>query len=573
MTAACSTAPGVRVEAPIVASNASAALFPRGCVAADQPLASRAGARMLAMGGNAVDAAVAASFALSVVRPYSCGIGGGGFMVIHLGEGPGDTRSIALNYREVTPSGVDPLFYERAPDADASTRGGTAAAVPGTVAGLLHALERYGTLNRATVLAPAIEAARDGFVADEHFAAAARGAARKFQEHPEYRARFAFVWERFLRRGEIAAGDVIRNPEQARALGLIARDGAAAFYRGEIARAIVAAVRRDGGVMTMDDLGAYPVGESKPLSFRYGGRRFLVMPPPSSGGTAMAEALGVLERLPSTGDDEATRLHELAEAFRHAFADRAEWLADTAFEEVPVTRLMSEDYLLSLAARVRADRAGKPEEYGSRRAATMTAPVEDGGTSHLCAVDRWGNAVACTETINLEFGSMLAVSEFGFCLNNEMDDFLTRRGEANAFGLTQSDRNLPAPGKRPLSSMSPTIVLGEDGRVEAVAGASGGPRIITATTQALLNVLVRGMDAQESVGSPRLHHQWMPDRLELERAYRAIEGAEATAAALRARGHAVEFTGGEANVQLIRRVEKGWEAACDPRKGGRPAGE
>jgi len=278
----------------------------------------------------------------------------------------------------------------------------------------------------------------------------------------------------------------------------------------------------------------------------------------------MFEALRLLEEVGydfSQPLETPQQAHLVAEALKHAFADRAEWFADPAFTDVPVERLLSDAYIASLAARIDPERTGPPSRYGSH------APiVEDGGTSHLSVVDRWGNAVACTETINLIFGSLVAVPEFGFVLNDQMDDFLTRRGQVNAFGLAQSERNLPEAGKRPLSSMSPTVVLDGD-EVRLVAGASGGPRIITGTMQAIMRALA-GRDAITSVSAPRLHHQWVPDRLDLEPG--ALGGA--ARGALRAMGHELGEREEIGNVQLIRRSGAAWDAACDPRKGGRPSG-
>lgn len=539
---------------------------------------------MLALGGNAVDAAVATSFALSVVRPYSCGIGGGGFMVIHLPNDPRHGRvSVAINYRETCPAAVDAGFYEREADPRASTRGGKAVAVPGTVAGLLHALERYGTLDRATALAPAIRLARSGFAADKDYVARAAEIAAKFRAEPELQTRFDFVWERFLNRGEVEIGTVIRLPEQARALELIATGGAAGFYGGEVAAAVCAAVSGDGGVLTAADLQQYTPREVEPLMFGFAVWQFLGMPPPSSGGITMAEALGVFEH--SGGAYElraeerwtARTAHLFVESLRHGFADRAKWLGDPAFVDVPVARLLDDANIARMAGTVEPDARLAPEDCGTPQdELSAVFAHDDRGTSHLCAVDQWGGAVACTETINLEFGSLLAVPEFDFCLNNEMDDFLTVRGEANAFGLTQSERNLPAPGKRPLSSMSPTIVLDEAGQVVAVAGASGGPRIITGTAQALLNALVLRRSAGEAVAAPRLHHQWSPGLLRFEAAWATAPAGEEMLAGLRARGHDCrELEGVVGVVQLIVRdtaAGSGWFAASDPRKGGKPAG-
>jgi gamma-glutamyltranspeptidase/glutathione hydrolase len=589
-----------------------AAVFPRAAVAADHYIASQAGAEILKKGGNAVDAAVATSFTLSVVRPMSCGIGGGGFMVIKFNNDPKHGNlATALNYRETTPAAIHPTFYEEQNDKNASTVGGKAVAIPGTVRGLLFALEKYGTLDRATVLAPAIRAAEEGYEVDQFEFDGAKKRIKWFNEDESRKRRFAFVWKRFLREGDVAIGDRITNPEQAAALKLIARDGADAFYRGEIALAIVNMARNDGGVITSQDLAAYEPREVEPLSSKSFGRRLIGMPPPSSGGIAVAEiamtynhsaavwesalmlqaVLGnvVSERrraelVMADIDPEIWRSldarstigsnirghslrHALVESMKHAFADRARWLADPAFADVPTQALLSRDYARARAKKIDENKTLQTDEYGS----TSLPPPDDSGTSHLCVIDPQGNAVACTETINLSYGSKLAVEEFGFCLNNEMDDFTTRRGVANDFGLVQSDRNMPQPGKRPLSSMSPTIVLDQNGEVFMIAGASGGPRIITGTVQAMLKVLLEDASAGTAVAAPRIHHQWLPDVLEYEKG--ALD--QATIDELKKKGHqlapAKEDVG---NVQLIRRSrdKRGWDAACDPRKGGRPAG-
>ncbi len=588
--------------------------FRYGAVAADHEIASKAGAEVLKTGGNAIDAAVATSLALSVVRPYSCGIGGGGFMVIHLSDegveqqrkrGRDVPRDVALNYREMAPRAITPDYFEKHHRADASTHGATAAATPGTVRGLLHAHAKYGVLPLERVMAPAIRAAEEGFAVDADYVQETRDLIRGFEEHSERKQRFRFVWERFLREGRVAEGDRIRLPEQAAALRLIAERGEEAFYSGPIADAIVQTVQRDGGLITREDLASFRVVEVEPLRFTFMDRTFLTMPPPSSGGVALAEALGILEhwepwwREPAGtmmwyGATPYPYLFLMTEALKHAFADRAEWLADPAFAEVPVERLISREYTGALAERINPRATQPPEAYGTRRSAQEPEAADDGGTSHFCVVDAAGSAVSCTETINLEFGSLLAVEEFGFCLNNEMDDFTTRRGEPNAFGLTQAERNLPEPGKRPLSSMTPTIVLNREGGVEIVVGASGGPRIISSTLQVTLGALLvneswAGMTgwyipASVLVSANRIHHQWSPDVLWVERDwYKGDEQQKQVGSPpavmtlldrLRAAGHTIEARDEIGNVQLIKRAPdgRGWDAACDPRKGGKPAG-
>jgi gamma-glutamyltranspeptidase/glutathione hydrolase len=554
-----------------------AATYTEWAVACDHPLASQAGAHMLAAGGNAVDAAVAASFCLSVVRPFSCGIGGGGFMVISLPPSPDDPdgRAIALDYRETCPATVGPDYFESFADG-ASRLGPKACGVPGTVAGLLYALENYGTLDRTTVLAPAILAARDGFTADAFHVGTSKTMSDAWHDHPELREGLADSWPRFVREGNIEVGDLIVNQPQAQALELIARDGAAAFYTGPIADAIMTAMGRGDGLdgggtngdgpMTLQDLAGYTVRERPALVGDFGPWRVLSMPPSSSGGIATQQVFGLLERLGGlTGDNEMNSpqwRHLLIEALKHAFADRAHWLADDAFTPVPVAELTAPSYLDSLAGRFDPDHTREPDDYGTNPQLPL-----DSGTSHISVLDANGMAVGCSETINLYWGSCVEVPGFGFLLNDEMDDFTTSIA-ANAYGLVQSDRNRPEPGKRPLSSMSPTIVL-ENGRPVAVAGASGGPRIISGTLQVLLSALIFGDDAGQAVTRPRLHHQWQPDEVRVETSWTD----EATLKGLRARGHTlVSYEKPVGVVQAI--IVKGGliTAASDPRKGGRPAG-
>lgn len=578
---------------------AQPAVFTRGVVAADHEIASRAGAEMLARGGNAVDAAIATSFTLSVVRPMSCGIGGGGFMLIHDPSAPDGSRTVALDYRETAPAAITPDYYVNNPDPDASRYTGAAAGVPGTVAGLFEAHKRFGSLPWADLLAPAIRAAEDGFTVDESYMASARDALEWFEEDPARRGRNAFLWSRFLREGAVALGDVIRNPEQARALRLIAERGPSAFYDGPIAEAIVRAARNAGGVMTAADLRGYRVREEKPISGSFLGRTVVVMPPPSSGGIATLQVLGTIERhaeiigtpIDALGHNSPAYIHTLAEAFKHAFADRAAHLGDAAFVDVPVGRLIDPETIESFAERIDPTATRPAKTYGSVPESVAAPPGDDAGTSHFSVIDARGSAVACTETINLTFGSRVAVEEFGFFLNNEMDDFTTVPGGANAFGLRQSDLNLPAAGKRPLSSMSPTIVLDAAGRVELVTGAAGGPRIITGTIQTILNVIAFGMDARTAVSAPRVHHQGFPPVLALEGALGDPDGADTDAnpdgvmrliaevneararlAALESRGHRVGTIGNVGVAQIVVRVGDGHAAASDPRRGGIPAG-
>ncbi len=664
---------------PVRAAGEFHAQFRSACVAADHPQASEAGAEILAQGGNAVDAAVAAAFALSVVRPESCGIGGGGFMVIHLanhprceGSRPIDT---AIDFRERAPAAATPEMFETSAVFKASEESGLAVAIPGTVAGLLHALEKYGTLDRAAVLAPAIRLAREGWTADETTVKGIKDGRLSKETPPADAVVPEMAPGKALRERlyeHVGAGDHIRNEGHARVLELIAAQGRDGFYKGAVADAMIRAAALGLGILTHDDLVGFQPKEVLPLRGSFMGRTIVAMPLPSSGGVTMLQTLGLLEGLVEAGrhrgEDDVTRLHLLAECFKHAFADRALYLGDPEFGPDPTAPLLDEArldakrmdidphttrgaraYVSPLRGRqsssyvpgrlepagseglgvplppgrgraMRPDRPASPQTARPGQPLFSTAPValahsrlfgfqpstrdqrllrgpeaagfrpdqqhpapagdllpDDHGTSHLSAVDRWGNAVACTLTINLEYGSKVGVPEFGFFLNNEMDDFLTRRGQVNAFGLTQSERNLPEPGKRPLSSMSPTIVLDTDGRVEMVVGGSGGPRIITGTTQVLLNALSVGMSAGDAVAAARIHHQWMPDALRIEFGSAAPPGdaraiSDRVIVGLIEKGHHIERLKSSSAVQAIVRRAGHWEAACDPRKGGRPAG-
>lgn len=578
------------------ASKATAEPTYRHVVAADHELASKAGLEILKKGGNAVDAAVATSFALSVVRPYSCGIGGGGFMMIHLKSHPKlgkSPRTIALDYREVAPSWARPDFYETDPaskdNPDASTRGARAVAVPGTVAGLLFVLETYGTLPREVVMAPAIRYAEQGFVIDADYASVATEIATYINEKPARAKQFARFKDIYLTKARV--GEVLKQPEQASALKLIAKDGANAFYKGAIASQIRAALREGGVDLKASDLADYKPKELLPLVATFGGKRVFAFPPPSSGGIVLVQTLGMIEtrraEFESFDFAGSALTHFTAEALKHSFADRSRYLADPAFVPIPLLELTSASNIRDLASRIDMTHTQPIQNYGSHLAvpppAFNTVP-KDAGTSHLSVVDSFGNAVACTETINLSFGSLVCVPEFGFVLNDQMDDFTTRVGKPNAFGLRQDTRNLPAPGKQPLSSMSPTIVLSadrEDAPVELVVGGSGGPWIITGTLQVMLDSLVFGIPASQAVAQPRMHHQWMPDTLRLqpeiaETKEPGPKGERTVQSALESLGHNTKVGSSQCAIQVIRRspTQAGrFEAGSDPRKGGKPAGE
>jgi len=502
----------------------------RMAVAADHELASQAGLDVLRAGGNAVDAACAAAFALGVVNPQTSGIGGGGFLLYQPARGP----AVALDFRETAPAASARSMFAQV----SSTEGGLAVAVPGELAGCALAMRRWGRLSLRRALKPAIALAA-GFPAGGELVQAAHKSRR-------------FAWL------PAEVGDVVRRPELEQTLRRIARRGTSGFYRGPVARAISGVVQGGHGILTAGDLGRYKPLTRKPLRGTYRGYTVLTMPPPSSGGVALLEALNILEShdLRAMGAGSPATLHLVAEALKHAFADRARHLGDPNFVEIDTTRMTSKEYARRFAIE---DKPLPRERYGT------IALGDDGGTSHVSVVDGRGNAAALTTTINTSFGSGLEAA--GIVLNSEMDDFTTRPGQPNAYGLVQSPKNEVAAGKRPLSSMSPTILL-RDGRTFMVVGGAGGPAIISGTLQAILGVVDFDRDAVAAISAPRIHHQWVPDTLHLEPGF-----APETQSGLLARGHALSEASKRSVVQaIVVRGRKRLEAASDPRKGGRPAG-
>jgi len=508
-----------------------------GMVVTGQVDAARAGHEMLVRGGNAVDAAIAVSFALGVTDPYHSGIGGGAFILVRLASG----EVVAVDARETAPAAATrDLFVREGVAEHASRVGPLAVAVPGHVAGVALVLERHGTMSLAEVLEPAIRLAEEGFAIGPRHARAARywqqrGGAERFPDTAAIQLPPAGE--------EIRAGWVLRQPDLAVTLRTLAREGPKAFYEGEIAEAIAGEMERRGGLVTRADLAAYAPKLREPIRGHYRGHEVLSFPPPSSGGIALVQILNVLSGfdLAALGAGASASLHRVAEAMKLAFVDRAAYLGDSDFVDVPVDALVSPAYADRLRARISPPWWRKaPWHWGRERAIRVSAPglaAEDGGTMHLSVTDAAGNAVAITQTINLLYGSGITVRGTGILLNDEMDDFSVATNEPNAFGLVDTHgANAVAPGKRPLSSMTPTIVV-RDGRVFMVSGSPGGPRIITTTLLTLLNVIDWGMDVQEAVAAPRFHHQWVPDRLLVERAFPAdvIE-------ALRARGHEVQIS-------------------------------
>ena len=465
----------------------------------------RLGADILRKGGNAIDAAVAVGYAEAVVNPCCGNIGGGGFLTAHLADG----RNIFLNFRETAPAAATRDMYldgRGEPVPTASVHGWKAVAVPGTVLGLDTALTKYGTMPRASVMAPAIRLARDGFILTSADADILARGAQSLRQNAT--AAHIFLHPDM---SPLLAGDRLRQPDLAATLQAIAEQGPAAFYSGKIPAAVEAASRGGGGIITAADFAAYRIAEASPLTCTYRGYVIEAGPPPSSG-TTICEILNILEGydLRGMGFHAADAVHVMAEAFRLSFFDRDSYLGDPAFVHPPLTRLLSKDY----AARLRGligDKAISSASLGP----AVPAPGERLETTAFSVLDKAGDAVSVIMTINGGFGAGVIAGDTGFLLNDEMDDFTSKPGVPNKFGLVQSEANAIAPGKRPLSSMAPTIVL-KNGSVEMVLGSPGGPRIITIVVQTILNMIDNRMNSQEAVDVPRLHQQWMPDVLYAE---------------------------------------------------------
>jgi gamma-glutamyltranspeptidase/glutathione hydrolase len=487
-------------------------------------LASEAGAAVLRAGGNAVDAAVAVAYAEAVVNPCCGNIGGGGFMTLHLADG----RDVFLNFRETAPAAATATMYLDAAGhvmAGSSVLGWRAEAVPGTVLGLDTALARYGTLPRATVMAAAIRLARDGFVLEKPDTDQLDLRTQLFRTDPD-------AAKTFLRPDGtgLHPGDRLVQPALADTLAAIAASGPDAFYRGRIPQAIEAAAREGDGVITAADFAAYTVTEAAPLRCLYRGWLVLSAPPPSSGGTVLCEILNILEGfdLHGMGFHSTASVHVLAEAMRHAYLDRNTLLGDPAFVRDPLDRLLSKDYAAAIRASI-GERATP-----SAKLAVGTPPHEKPETTHLSVLDHAGNAVALTYSLNGAFGAAVMAPGAGFLLNDTMDDFTVKPDTPNMFGLVQGAQNAIAPGKRPLSSMAPTIVL-RDGHVALVLGSPGGSRIITTVLETALNLIDHGMAPQEAVDAPRLHLQFLPDVLYAE----PFALSPDTAALLRGMGYTI----------------------------------
>jgi gamma-glutamyltranspeptidase/glutathione hydrolase len=546
--------------------------YERFAVASDHPLASNAGLEVLREGGNAADAAAATMLALGVVNPQSSGMGGGGFALYYDAE---SGELTFLDFRERAPGGATPDMYEDneaqgGPASKKSQLGGLAAGVPGEPAGIAELVRRFGDKPLSVAAAPATRLASEGFEAREALSRMSIAFAEHLRRDPVMRG--------WIADGEegITVGQRLRQQQLARTLREFGARGAPAIYRGRVARAIVAASRRNGGIITLEDLADYAVVEREPLSANLLGHRWVTAPPPSAGGYTMLASLALLDRwIPEARREEggAPLFHALAESWKGPFWDRASYFGDPDYVDVPIDALLGDERIARRAEVYRRQVATHADLYALPLPDTPAgppSPPEEHGTSHLCVVDEEGNVAAVTTTVNLPFGARFTAA--GIVMNDEMDDFASAVGEANAFGLPGGAPNLPGPGHRPVSTMSPTIVLDGDGPVLCI-GASGGSRIVTATEQVAWHTLVRGLDPYDALNHPRVHHQGYPNTLRIEE---TNPQPEAVVEGLRARGHDIEVHRHSAVVQLVR-IQRDGEprliAVSDPRKGGQPAGE
>ncbi len=557
-----------------------------GAVASQHPAATAAGQEMLEAGGNAIDAAVATAFTLAVVGPYHSGLGGGGFAVIHLVK---DNQDLAFDFREVAPAKASRDMYVRdgAVVSELSTDGALAVAVPGAVKGYLELHAKYGKLPRAKVLGPAIRAAKNGFWVTPKYQALAKERVPCLAKDPDA----ARIFLRPDGQGQPAVpplGAVLKQPELAQTLESVSKNGDAAFYTGAVAAKIVKTMVSTGGLISADDLKGYKTRWRTPLSGSYRGQRIVTMPPPSAGGIALLQTLGVIEahgeKGPASRDVDA--LHFTIEGLRRAYVDRAKYLGDPGFNEIPLEKMTSKAYLAQWVASIDAKKATTsgslmPEALRAKTAVKASAPPDSDlvapplqkNTSHLSVIDRDGNAVALTTTVNTSFGSCLVAKGTGVLLNNQMDDFASQPGVPNSYRLIQGEANSIAAGKTPLSSMTPTLVFQKErpSEVMLAVGSPGGSTIPTTVLQVISNVIDAKLDIVRAVGAGRIHHQWLPEEVMVDK-----NGLEpATEAALKALGHSLRRVEGwgDAEAVMVDPVTFLRSAGSDPRNEGAASGQ
>ncbi|ABI39368.1 gamma-glutamyltransferase 1. Threonine peptidase. MEROPS family T03 [Shewanella sp. MR-4] len=555
------SSPTLHAEEPSIFSQMATAQpvwAKHGMVASQEALASRTGIEILKQGGNAVDAAVAVAFSLAVTLPRAGNIGGGGFMLVHLAK---ENKTIAIDYREMAPSKAKKdIFLDENGDAvtKLSREHGLAVGVPGTVMGMSLALEKYGTMTMAQVTAPAIKMAQEGISVTPDLAVSLAGLKRRMSQWPSTATIF------YKADGsDYQVDDILKQPELAHSLQLIAEKGTKGFYEGETAEKLVKAVQDAGGIMTLADLEHYKAVEREPVRGQYRGYDVVSMPPPSSGGVHIVEMLNVLQQFPidKFGHNTAQTIHVMAETMKHAYADRSEYLGDPDFYKVPVKQLTNKDYAKKIASQIALNKTTPSTEIKPGN----LAPYESDQTTHFSVVDKWGNAVSNTYTLNFSYGSGLVAKGTGILLNNEMDDFSAKPGTPNGYGLVGGDANAVEGNKRPLSSMSPTIVM-KDGKPFLVTGSPGGSRIITTTLQIIMNVIDHGLNIAEASNAARVHHQWLPDELRVESSLNRD-----TISLLEAKGHKVKVQSAMGSTQSIMVTDQGIFGASDPRHSGSEA--
>ncbi|MGK7874790.1 MAG: gamma-glutamyltransferase [Xenococcaceae cyanobacterium] len=533
---------------PVIAKN--------GMVASQEELATQAGLAVLKEGGNAVDAAVTIGFTLAVTLPRAGNLGGGGFMLIHLAE---TKETIAIDYREKAPlAATRDMFLDENGEVDTekSRFSHLAVGVPGTVAGMAMILEKYGTISLARALQPAIELAENGFPVNEDLRNSLIFAKRRMQASPA-------SMEIFYKEGGVSyeMGEILVQKDLARSLKLIAREGAEAFYQGEIAERIVADMEANGGLITTEDLANYQPVIRQPIRGNYRGYDIYSIPPPSSGGVHLVQMLNILEKFPirSLGHNTAQTIHLMAESMKLAYADRSKFLGDNDFMSIPISRLISKSYADVRWKTINQERATQSRDILPGNPYQV---IESNDTTHYSVIDQEGNAVANTYTLNFSYGTGLTVPGTGILLNNQMDDFSAKPGVPNAYGLIGGELNAIKAEKRMLSSMTPTIVM-KEGTPFLVTGSPGGSRIITITLQVIMNVIDHRMNIAEATNAVRVHHQWLPDELRIERGLNSD-----TIRLLTEKGHQVVVGNAMGSTQSVMSIDGVLYGASDPRKPG-----
>lgn len=526
-----------------------------GMVATQEAIATRVGADILRQGGNAVDAAVAVGFALAVTLPRAGNLGGGGFMMVHMAD---TSETVAIDYRETAPAAaVRDMYLDDKGEVDKKKARYShhSVGVPGSVAGMALALEKYGTISLDQALAPAIKLAKDGFAMSRSLAANLEKRRKRFSKWPQT------MEVVFKADGSgYQPGELFRQADLATSLTAIAEEGPSAFYTGAIAEKIVAEMEGNGGLITKADLAAYKAVIRKPVSGSYRGYTIKSMPPPSSGGVHLVQILNILSGydLRALGHNSAASIHRMSEAMKLAYADRSKHLGDPDYWPVPVKGLTSPKYADQLRGRINLDRATPSSDI----LPGDPAPNESNETTHYSIMDRFGNAVSNTYTINFSFGTGIIARGTGIFLNNEMDDFSAKPGTPNAYGLLGGEANAVEAGKRPLSSMTPTLVL-KDGAPVLATGSPGGSRIITTVLQVISNIVDHQMNPAEAVAARRVHHQWLPDEIRIEKGLNRD-----TVDKLHAMGHETKTKWAMGSAQTVQRIQDGFLGVADPRRPG-----